>query len=59
MKEIYPQLRAFGWRGYWIDAASVLRMESDAVIIFDPVNRPVSIAPYRRVAIAGLAVIAP
>jgi aspartate-semialdehyde dehydrogenase len=40
-KEIYPQLRASGWRGHWIDAASALRMESDAVIVLDPVNRPV------------------
>ena len=39
--EIYPQLRAAGWRGYWIDAASALRMKDDAVIILDPVNRPV------------------
>lgn len=39
--EIYPKLRAAGWKGYWIDAASTLRMENDAVIILDPVNRPV------------------
>jgi aspartate-semialdehyde dehydrogenase len=36
--EIYPQLRAAGWNGYWIDAASALRMKDDAVIILDPVN---------------------
>jgi aspartate-semialdehyde dehydrogenase len=36
--EVYPQLRAAGWRGYWIDAASALRMKDDAVIILDPVN---------------------
>jgi len=36
--EIYPQLRAAGWTGYWIDAASALRMKDDAVIILDPVN---------------------
>jgi len=36
--EIYPRLRAEGWDGYWIDAASALRMQSDAVIILDPVN---------------------
>jgi aspartate-semialdehyde dehydrogenase len=36
--EIFPKLRAAGWRGYWIDAASTLRMEKDAVIILDPVN---------------------
>ncbi len=39
--EIYPQLRAAGWNGYWIDAASTLRMKDDAVIILDPVNRHV------------------
>jgi aspartate-semialdehyde dehydrogenase len=38
---VYPKLRASGWNGYWIDAASALRMEKDAVIILDPVNRPV------------------
>jgi aspartate-semialdehyde dehydrogenase len=36
--EIYPKLRAAGWKGYWIDAASALRMNQDAVIILDPVN---------------------
>jgi aspartate-semialdehyde dehydrogenase len=36
--EIFPKLRASGWDGYWIDAASTLRMEDDAVIILDPVN---------------------
>jgi len=36
--EIFPHLRAAGWKGYWIDAASTLRMEQDAVIILDPVN---------------------
>jgi len=39
--EVYPKLRAAGWKGYWIDAASALRMKSDAVIILDPVNREV------------------
>ncbi len=38
---IYPKLRREGWKGYWIDAASALRMNEDAVIILDPVNRPV------------------
>jgi aspartate-semialdehyde dehydrogenase len=38
---IHPQLRAAGWKGYWIDAASALRMKDDAVIILDPVNRNV------------------
>jgi aspartate-semialdehyde dehydrogenase len=36
--EVYPKLRAAGWLGYWIDAASALRMNPDAVIILDPVN---------------------
>lgn len=36
--EVHPQLRAAGWNGYWIDAASALRMQADAVIILDPVN---------------------
>ncbi len=36
---VYPKLRAEGWSGYWIDAASTLRMQDDAVIILDPVNR--------------------
>ena len=39
--EIYPKLRQAGWQGYWIDAASTLRMADDAVIILDPVNREV------------------
>ena len=38
---IFPKLRAAGWDGYWIDAASALRMQPDAVIILDPVNRDV------------------
>ncbi|CAH2796110.1 MAG: Aspartate-semialdehyde dehydrogenase (EC [uncultured Caballeronia sp.] len=37
-KEVFPKLRAAGWKGYWIDAASSLRMKDDAVIILDPVN---------------------
>ncbi len=36
--EVYPKLRKSGWKGYWIDAASSLRMEEDAIIILDPVN---------------------
>ena len=39
-KEVHPKLRADGWRGYWIDAASALRMDPAATIILDPVNRP-------------------
>ena len=39
--EVFPKLRASGWSGHWIDAASTLRMKSDAVIILDPVNLPV------------------
>ncbi|MDQ1834484.1 aspartate-semialdehyde dehydrogenase [Massilia scottii] len=36
--EVFPKLRASGWNGYWIDAASTLRMNDDAVIVLDPVN---------------------
>jgi len=39
--EVFPKLRASGWNGHWIDAASTLRMQDDAVIILDPVNMPV------------------
>lgn len=39
--EIFPKLRGEGWGGHWIDAASTLRMEQDAVIVLDPVNRSV------------------
>lgn len=38
---IHPQLRAQGWQGYWIDAASTLRMEKNSIIVLDPVNRDV------------------
>jgi aspartate-semialdehyde dehydrogenase len=40
-KQTYPKLRTAGWTGYWIDAASALRMADDAEIILDPVNRSV------------------
>ena len=39
--DVFPKLRAAGWKGHWIDAASALRMNQDAVIILDPVNMPV------------------
>jgi aspartate-semialdehyde dehydrogenase len=39
--EVFPKLRAAGWTGHWIDAASALRMKDDAVIILDPVNQHV------------------
>jgi aspartate-semialdehyde dehydrogenase len=39
--EVFPKLRAAGWNGHWIDAASTLRMQDDAVIVLDPVNMPV------------------
>jgi aspartate-semialdehyde dehydrogenase len=38
---VHPRLRAAGWQGYWIDAASTLRMQKNAVIVLDPVNLPV------------------
>ena len=47
-KPMYPALRASGWRGYFIDAASTLRMADDAVIILDPVNRNVIDAALDR-----------
>jgi aspartate-semialdehyde dehydrogenase len=45
---IHPRLRAAGWQGYWIDAASALRMRNDAVIVLDPVNLPVMQAARER-----------
>ena len=39
--DVFPRLRAAGWTGHWIDAASTLRMKDDAVIVLDPVNMPV------------------
>ncbi len=39
--EVYSKLRAAGWQGYWIDAASSLRMAKDSIIVLDPVNRTV------------------
>lgn len=38
-KQVHPALRAAGWDGYWIDSASTLRMEPDAIIVLDPINR--------------------
>ncbi|KNZ30775.1 MAG: aspartate-semialdehyde dehydrogenase [Methylibium sp. NZG] len=46
--EVFPKLRAAGWKGHWIDAASTLRMKDDAVIILDPVNLPVIKAAMAR-----------
>lgn len=46
--DVYPKLRSAGWTGYWIDAASALRMKDDAVIILDPVNRPVIDAELKK-----------
>jgi aspartate-semialdehyde dehydrogenase len=40
-REVYPKIRSAGWKGYWIDASSLLRMHDDSVIILDPVNRDV------------------
>jgi len=53
---VHPQLRAHGWSGHWIDAASVLRLKDESVIILDPVNRPVidaALASGRRDWIGG------
>ena len=46
--EVFPKLRAAGWNGHWIDAASTLRMNGDAVIILDPVNLPVIQAALKK-----------
>src|SRR5690554_3467689 len=47
-KQVYGDLRASGWKGYWIDAASTLRMEDEATIVLDPVNRHVIDAQLAR-----------
>ncbi|MGD8796019.1 MAG: aspartate-semialdehyde dehydrogenase, partial [Thiohalophilus sp.] len=39
--KVYPELRKAGWNGYWIDAASTLRMKDDSIIVLDPVNKQV------------------
>ncbi len=46
--DVFPKLRAAGWKGHWIDAASTLRMNGDAVIVLDPVNLPVVQAAMAR-----------
>lgn len=46
--EVYPKLRAAGWDGIWIDAASTLRMKDDAIIVLDPVNRHVIDAAMQK-----------
>jgi aspartate-semialdehyde dehydrogenase len=46
--EVFPKLRASGWQGHWIDAASTLRMDRDAVIVLDPVNMPVIEGALKR-----------
>jgi aspartate-semialdehyde dehydrogenase len=46
-QEIHPKLRAAGWTGYWIDAASTLRMHPAAIVVLDPVNLPVMQAARR------------
>jgi len=54
--DVYPRLRRDGWKGYWIDAASALRLKDDAVIILDPVNLPLiesSLAEGKRDYIGG------
>jgi aspartate-semialdehyde dehydrogenase len=47
-QDIQPRLRAAGWKGYWIDAASTLRMDKNAIIVLDPVNLPVMQAARER-----------
>ncbi len=55
-KQVFADLRKSGWQGYWVDAASALRMQPDAVIALDPVNLPVieqALAKGRRDFIGG------
>ncbi len=55
-ESVHPRLRASGWRGHWIDAASALRLKDETTIILDPVNRPVidaALAAGRRDWIGG------
>jgi aspartate-semialdehyde dehydrogenase len=55
-RQLHPKLRAMGWQGAWIDAASALRMEPDSTIVLDPINRPVidaAIAAGKRDFIGG------
>ena len=52
--EIYPKLRESGWQGYWIDAASSLRMKDNAIIILDPVNQDSGIAEIVAVLVKAL-----
>ena len=47
-QSVHPRLRAAGWQGYWVDAASALRMEKNAVIVLDPVNLEVIQAARAR-----------
>src|SRR3974390_548624 len=47
-ESVHPRLRAAGWKGYWIDAASALRMKKDAAIVLDPVNLGVMQAARER-----------
>ena len=47
-QDVHPRLRAAGWKGYWIDAASTLRMDKNAIIVLDPVNLPVMQAARER-----------
>jgi len=46
--DVHPKLRAAGWKGVWIDAASALRMHDETIIVLDPVNRPVIDAAMAR-----------
>ena len=47
--DVYPRLRAAGWNGHWIDAASTLRMKDDAVIVLDPVSYTHLTLPTKRI----------
>ncbi|AEO08226.1 aspartate-semialdehyde dehydrogenase [Buchnera aphidicola] len=47
-EKVYPKLRQNGWKGYWIDAASTLRMDNDSIIVLDPVNYNIIIHAIKK-----------
>jgi aspartate-semialdehyde dehydrogenase len=47
-KIVYPELKKIGWQGHWVDAASSLRMNDDALIVLDPINQDAIDDAYQR-----------
>ena len=47
-KKVYPELKKIGWQGHWVDAASSLRMDDDALIVLDPINQIAIDDAYQR-----------